>query len=86
MQRSVLGYLPSHMIPAQRLLMRKELSSRKVLAFRCPTCGAAPVEKCELTSGRPRTEPHRDRRLIAKDQPERISGEMSERAVRDLYP
>jgi hypothetical protein len=26
-------------------------------------------EKCELSSGQPRSEPHRDRRVIAKDQP-----------------
>jgi hypothetical protein len=48
-------------------LMRKELSLKQILAVRCPTCGAAPREKCELTSGQPRTEPHRDRRLIAED-------------------
>jgi hypothetical protein len=29
--------------------------------------GAAPGEKCELTTGQPCTEPHRDRRLIAAD-------------------
>jgi len=38
-----------------------------VLAVRCPTCGAAPQERCELTSGQSRTEPHRDRRLMAAD-------------------
>jgi hypothetical protein len=48
-------------------LMKKELSPKRILAVRCPTCGAAPGEKCELGSGQPRTEPHRDRRLIAKD-------------------
>jgi hypothetical protein len=30
-------------------------------------CGAAPRQKCELSSGQPRTDPHRDRRLVAKD-------------------
>ena len=47
--------------------MKKELSPKQALAVRCPTCGAAPGEKCELTTGRPRTDSHRDRRLIAKE-------------------
>jgi hypothetical protein len=48
--------------------MKKELSIKQALTVRCPTCGAGPGEKCELTSGQLRTDPHRDRRLIAKDQ------------------
>jgi hypothetical protein len=47
--------------------MKKELNPKQVLAVRCPTCGAAPEEKCELATGQPRTEPHRDRRLTAAD-------------------
>ena len=47
--------------------MKKDSSPRKVLAISSPTCGAAPGEKCQLISGQPRTEPHRDRRLLAKD-------------------
>jgi hypothetical protein len=47
--------------------MKKELSPKDVLAIRCPTCGAKPGEKCELSTGQPRADPHRDRRLIAKD-------------------
>jgi len=47
--------------------MKKQLSLKQVLAVRCPTCGAAPGEKCELSTGLPRIEPHRDRRLIAAD-------------------
>jgi hypothetical protein len=43
---------------------KKDLS----LAVRCPTCGATPGEKCELSTGQPRTAPHPDRRLeIRKD-------------------
>jgi hypothetical protein len=34
----------------------------------CPTCGAAPGQKCELNTGQPRTAPHRDRRLSAADK------------------
>jgi len=49
--------------------MKKELSPKQPLEVQCPTCGAKPEEKCELASGQPRTDPHRDRRLIAKDRP-----------------
>lgn len=31
----------------------------------CPTCGAAPDEQCELNSGQPRTQQHRDRARLA---------------------
>jgi len=34
---------------------------------RCPTCGAKPGEKCELSTGQPRNTPHRDRRLAMKE-------------------
>jgi hypothetical protein len=46
---------------------RAERGSKQALSVRCPTCGAGPGAKCELTTGQTRTEPHRDRRLIAKD-------------------
>ena len=45
----------------------KELTSKQILFVRCPTCGAATGEVCELNSGAPRTEPHRDRKLSAAD-------------------
>jgi hypothetical protein len=50
--------------------MEKALSLKKAIAVRCPTCGAAPGEKCELSTGQPRTDPYRERRLIAKEQSE----------------
>jgi hypothetical protein len=50
-----------------KLAMKKELSVHQSLAVSCPTCGAAPGERCELSSGQPRYDPHRDRREIAKD-------------------
>jgi hypothetical protein len=40
---------------------------KEILSVRCPTCGAASGEKCKLCTGPPRTAPHRDRRLTAKD-------------------
>jgi len=51
-----------------QFVMKKELSPKDVLSIRCPTCGAKPGEKCELSTGQPRTGPHRDRRLISKDE------------------
>jgi hypothetical protein len=46
------------------------MKSKKVqsLAVRCPTCGAKPGEKCELSTGLPRTDPHRDRRLAGAEK------------------
>jgi len=55
-------------IPEHHLSMKKEPSPQQALAVQCPTCGAKPEEKCELASGQPRTDPHRDRRLIAADR------------------
>ena len=52
--------------PAQYVVMK--VSEKKVLSIRCPTCGAKPGEKCELSTGLPRTDPHRDRRLAASDK------------------
>jgi hypothetical protein len=48
-------------------ILRNSKNPKQVLAVRCPTCGAVLGEGCELTTGQPRTEPHRDRRLIAAD-------------------
>jgi hypothetical protein len=48
--------------------MKKESSPKDALTVRCPTCGAAPGEKCELSNGQPRFDPHRDRRVIVKDE------------------
>jgi len=45
-----------------------KVSEKKVLSVRCPTCGAKPGEKCELSTGLPRTDAHRDRRLAASDK------------------
>ena len=49
--------------------MKEKLSPAQMLAVSCPTCGAEPGEKCKLASGQPRNDPHRDRRVIAKEQP-----------------
>jgi hypothetical protein len=41
---------------------------KDVLMVRCPTCGAKPGEKCELTTGQPRTNEHKERRWEASDK------------------
>jgi hypothetical protein len=45
----------------------KELTPEQILSIPCTTCGAAIGEVCELHTGLPRTEPHRDRKLSAAD-------------------
>jgi hypothetical protein len=45
-----------------------KVKQKEALAVRCPTCGAKPGEKCELSTGLPRTNPHRDRRLVAAEK------------------
>jgi hypothetical protein len=47
-----------------------KVKPKQALAVRCSTCGAKPGEKCELSTGLPRTEPHRDRRLTASEHSE----------------
>jgi hypothetical protein len=49
------------------MVKTKELTLKQVLFVPCPTCGAATKEVCELHSGAPRTEPHRDRKLSAAE-------------------
>ena len=45
----------------------KELTLKQVFSVPCPTCGATTEEPCELHTGAPRTEPHRDRKLSAAE-------------------
>lgn len=45
----------------------RELTAKQILSVPCPTCGAAMKEVCELNTGAPRTEPHRDRKLNAAE-------------------
>ena len=47
--------------------MQEDLTVEQIQAVPCPTCGAQPGEKCELSTGLPRLNPHRDRRLTAED-------------------
>jgi len=52
----------------------KELTPQQMLSVPCTTCGASIGEACELHSGAPRTEPHRDRRLSAAEAVENETG------------
>jgi len=45
-----------------------EIPAKQTLTVACPTCGAKPGQKCELNTGEPRNNPHRDRRLAAGDE------------------
>ncbi len=49
--------------PLKCMVKAMKAKQKPALSVRCPTCGAKPGEKCELSTGLPRTEPHRDRRL-----------------------
>jgi hypothetical protein len=52
------------------VIIRDDMGPKKrdVLMVRCPTCGAKPGEKCELATGQPRINPHRERRWVAADE------------------
>lgn len=45
----------------------RELTLKQISSVPCTTCGAAVGEACELHTGDPRTEPHRDRKLSAAE-------------------
>jgi hypothetical protein len=47
------------------VMKAKELTPKQILSVPCTTCGAAIGKVCELHTGAPRTEPHRDRKLSA---------------------
>ncbi len=49
------------------LVKAKELTPKQIMSVPCSTCGAAIGEVCELHTGAPRTEPHRDRKLSAAE-------------------
>jgi hypothetical protein len=45
----------------------RDLTAKQILSVPCPTCGAATDEACELHTGAPRYEPHRDRKFSAAE-------------------
>ena len=56
------------------VMKTKELTPKQIQSVPCSTCGAAVGEACELHTGAPRTDPHRDRKLSAADAVEAKSG------------
>jgi hypothetical protein len=48
-------------------MKKKDFDKNQSLTVPCPTCDAAPGEKCTLCTGKPRTKSHLDRRLLAAD-------------------
>ena len=52
----------------------KELTPKQILSVPCTTCGAEVGEACELHTGAPRTEPHRDRKLSAAEAVDKKRG------------
>ena len=61
------------------VMKTRELTPKQLLSVRCPTCGAAIGEVCELNSGAPRTEAHRDRKFSAADA---VEVKLSKRRIR----
>jgi len=49
------------------IVKTKDLTAEQILSVPCTICGAAIGEVCELNTGDPRTEPHRDRKLVAAE-------------------
>ncbi len=48
--------------------MKADLLMKAILSVSCPTCGAAPGQKCEMNSGQPRNSPHSYRRWYAAEK------------------
>jgi hypothetical protein len=49
-------------------MKRKDLTLQQTQATPYPTCGARRGESCELSTGMLRTNPHRDRELLAAEE------------------
>jgi hypothetical protein len=71
---SIIGHLPAVGPHYYVVVKTKELTRKQILSVPCPTCGAATGEVCELHTGAPRTEPHRDRKLSAAEALETQAG------------
>jgi hypothetical protein len=65
-----------------RAVKTRELTLKQTLSVPCPTCGAATNEVCELHTGAPRTESHRDRKLTAAEDIETKVGKRQQHPQR----
>jgi hypothetical protein len=52
-----------------------DLAPKQILSVSCPTCGAVPGKRCELSAGGLRNTPHRDRELSAAEALERATAD-----------
>jgi hypothetical protein len=59
-----------------RFVKTKDLTEEEILSVTCATCGASIGECCELNTGAPRTEAHRDRKLRAIEAVEEKSSKL----------
>jgi hypothetical protein len=46
----------------------RKLTQDQLLSVPCPTCAVVINQPCELSTGTPRNEPHRSRKLDAAEQ------------------
>jgi hypothetical protein len=68
-------------VVSQHIRMRMtHLTAKQFSSVPCPSCGAAAGHLCELHSGRPRVEPHLDRKLAAVEAVETF-GPLMKRAA-----
>ena len=70
LKMSNIGHFPAVERCIMRIVKSKDLTQKQIFSVPCPTCGAAAKEPCELNTGAPRTEAHRDRKLCAADAAE----------------
>ena len=67
LKMSNIGHFPAVERCIMRVVKSKDLTRKQTISVPCPTCGAAATEPCELNTGAPRTEAHRDRKLCAAE-------------------
>jgi hypothetical protein len=46
------------------------------LTILCPVCAAMPGKRCELNTGQPRNESHKDRRIAAEEELGELAGRL----------
>jgi len=71
---SNIEHFPSGTTLHHAVMKAKELMPKQILSVPCTTCGAAIGKVCELHTGAPRSEPHRDRKLAAAEAMETKTG------------
>jgi len=67
LKMSNIEHFSQTLMPHYAGMKSAELTLKQILSVPCSTCGAEVAEVCELHTGAPRTEPHRDRKLSAAE-------------------